>query len=137
MYADLTGNISRLYMPMLGAIAAPVGLLWFAWTCDPPVHWIVPIAAGAPFGMGLAQIMQGLIQYLIDTYTIYCASAIASTVIFRSILAAIFPLVSPYLYAGLGNTWATMVFAFLSLACAPLPFLFFVSDQETAQEDDC
>lgn len=122
---------------MLGAIAAPVGLLWFAWTCDPPVHWIVPIAAGAPFGMGLAQIMQGLIQYLIDTYTIYCASAIASTVIFRSILAAIFPLVSPYLYAGLGNTWATMVFAFLSLACAPLPFLFFVSDQETAQEDDC
>lgn len=70
--------------------------------------------------------MQGLVQYLMDTYTIYCASAIASTVIMRSILAALFPLISPFMYGNLGNHWATMVFAFLSLACTPLPFLFFV-----------
>ena len=96
-------------------------------TCNPPTHWLVPIAAGVPFGMGLAQIMQGLVQYLMDTYTIYCASAIASTVILRSILAAVFPLVSPFMFARLGNVWASMVFAFLSVACTPLPFLFFVS----------
>ena len=29
--------------------------------------------------------MQGLVQYIMDTYTIYCASAIASTVILRCI----------------------------------------------------
>ncbi|KAJ3556051.1 hypothetical protein NM688_g2239 [Phlebia brevispora] len=116
---------SRLYMPMVGAIILPAGLFWFAWTCEPPVFWLAPIAAGVPFGTGLAQIMQGLVQYLMDTYTIYCASAIASTVILRSILAAVFPLISPFMYANLGNSWATMVFAFLSVTCTPLPFLFF------------
>jgi hypothetical protein len=95
-------------------------------TSDPPVHWIVPIIAGFPFGCGIAQIMQGVVQYLMDSYTIYCASAIASTVILRSILAATFPLVCPPMYARLGNGWASSVWAFASLACAPLPFLFFV-----------
>ncbi|PSR88897.1 hypothetical protein PHLCEN_2v5046 [Hermanssonia centrifuga] len=116
---------ARLYMPMVGAIVLPAGLFWFAWTSLPPTHWIVPIFAGVPFGTGLAQIMQGLVQYIMDTYTIYCASAIASTVILRSILAAIFPLISPAMYSRLGDEWATTVFAFLSLACTPLPFLFF------------
>lgn len=78
--------------------------------------------------MGVAQIMAGLVQYIIDAYGIYCASAIASTVIFRSILAAIFPLISPAMYATLGVHWAPSVFAFLSLVCMPLPWLFYVSD---------
>ena len=34
----------------IGAIASPLGQLWFAWTCVPPVHWIWPILAGVPFG---------------------------------------------------------------------------------------
>ncbi|KAI0818836.1 MFS general substrate transporter [Irpex lacteus] len=116
---------SRLYLPMLGAILCPVGLFWFAWTALPPIHWIVPILAGVPFGIGVAQIMTGLVQYLMDCYTIYCASAIASTVIMRSILAAIFPLISPAMYNNLGVHWASSVFAFLSVLCMPLPFLFF------------
>lgn len=35
-----------------GAILLAVGQLWFAWTCQPSVHWIFPILAGAPFGIG-------------------------------------------------------------------------------------
>ena len=96
-------------------------------TSLPPIHWIVPILGGFPFGCGIAQIMQGIVQYIMDSYTIYCASAIASTVILRSIFAAVFPLISPAMYARLGPQWAASVFAFLSLACTPLPFLFFVS----------
>ena len=146
MSRPCTSNVclfSRLYMPMIGAVVLPAGLIWFAWyasrmsqvlrcstsilrTSNPPVFWLAPIAAGVPFGIGLSQIMQGLVQYLMDTYTIYCASAIASTVILRSILAAIFPIICPTMFANLGNHWAIMVFAFLSLACTPLPFLFFV-----------
>ncbi|KIP06011.1 hypothetical protein PHLGIDRAFT_107513 [Phlebiopsis gigantea 11061_1 CR5-6] len=116
---------ARLYMPMMGAILCPVGLFWFAWTSTPPIHWIVPILGGFPFGTGIAQIMQGLLQYLMDTYTIYCASAVASTVVLRCTLAAVFPLISPTMYAHLGPQWAASVFAFLSLACTPMPFLFF------------
>ena len=108
-------------------------------TSLPPIHWIVPILAGVPFGIGVAQIMTGLVQYLMDCYTIYCASAIASTVILRSILAAVFPLISPAMYKNLGVHWASSVFAFLSVVCMPLPFLFFVSLLYTvvAHEDIC
>ena len=36
----------------IAAVLVPVGELWFAWTCVPPVHWIWPILAGIPFGAG-------------------------------------------------------------------------------------
>lgn len=32
----------------IAAVMAPVGEIWFAWTCIPPVHWIWPILAGIP-----------------------------------------------------------------------------------------
>ena len=129
---------------MIGGIFLPISLFWFAWyashaspngkstqfvrrTSDPPVPWIVPVLAGIPFGFSCAIIMQGLTKYLMDTYSIYCASAIASTVVTRSIVAAVFPLISPALYSNLGDAWACSVFAFLAAACMPVPFLFYVS----------
>lgn len=63
-----------------------------------------------------------------DTYTIYSASALAATVILRSTCAAAFPLFSPTLYAALGDQWACSVFAFLALACMPMPWLFWVRE---------
>ena len=96
-------------------------------TSDPPIPWIVPALAGIPFGFSCAIIMQGLVQYLMDAYSIYCASAIASTVVTRSVVAAVFPLISPTLYGNLGDSWACSVFAFLAAACMPVPFLFYVS----------
>ncbi|EJF62434.1 MFS general substrate transporter [Dichomitus squalens LYAD-421 SS1] len=116
---------ARLYLPMVGGIFLPISLFWFAWTSDPPIPWIVPVLAGIPFGFSCAIIMQGLTQYLMDAYSIYCASAIASTVILRSVVAAIFPLISPALYHNLGDAWACSVFAFLASACMPVPFLFY------------
>ncbi|KAJ3476096.1 hypothetical protein NLI96_g11395 [Meripilus lineatus] len=116
---------ARLYFPMVGAFLLPIGLFWFAWTTQPTIHFIVPILAGIPTGTGTAFIMQGLVQYIMDTYTIYCASAIASTVLLRSVLAAIFPLISPPMFRRLGDQWALSIWAFLAVACMPLPALFF------------
>ncbi|KAM5539116.1 hypothetical protein V8D89_007339 [Ganoderma adspersum] len=116
---------ARLYMPMVGGVFLPISLFWFAWTSDPPIPWIVPALAGIPFGFSCAIIMQGLVQYLMDTYSIYCSSAIASTVVTRSVVAAVFPLISPTLYGNLGDSWACSVFAFLAAACMPVPFLFY------------
>lgn len=80
-----------------------------------------------PFGVALAQILQSLTAYLMDAYTIYAASAIAATVVLRSLLAMAFPLFSPSLFAALGDQWAVTLFAFLALACTPMPILFWVS----------
>ncbi|KAI0747878.1 MFS general substrate transporter [Daedaleopsis nitida] len=115
----------RLYLCMVGGVFLPISLFWFAWTSTPSVHWIVPVLAGIPFGFSCALIMQGLVQYLMDAYSIYCASAIASTVVTRSVVAAIFPIISPTLYGNLGDAWACSVFAFLAAVCMPVPFLFY------------
>lgn len=96
-------------------------------TSNPGVFWIVPIIAGAPFGVGVALVMQGLTQYLMDAYRLYGASALAATVVLRSICAAVLPEVVPFMYENLGDAWAMSIFAFLVTACMPLPFLFFVS----------
>ncbi|KAG6869016.1 hypothetical protein C0993_005675 [Termitomyces sp. T159_Od127] len=93
-------------------------------TTSPAIHWIVPILAGIPFGTGVAQILQSLTTYLMDTYPLYFASSIAATIVLRSICGAAFPLFSPAMFAALGDQWAMSVFAFLSLACTPIPILF-------------
>ncbi|KXN87747.1 hypothetical protein AN958_08223 [Leucoagaricus sp. SymC.cos] len=115
---------ARLHMAMVGGVLAPVGLWWFAWTSMPSVHWIVPILAGVPFGIGVAQILQSLTAYLMDTYNVYFASAIAATVVLRSCCGAAFPLFSPSMFDALGDQWAMSVFAALSTACMPIPVLF-------------
>ncbi|TFK84318.1 MFS general substrate transporter [Polyporus arcularius HHB13444] len=116
---------ARLYLPMIGGITLPISLFWFAWTSDPPIPWIVPVLAGIPFGFACAIIMQGLTQYLMDAYGIYCASAIASTVVTRSVVAAVFPVISSPMYARLGDAWACSIFAFLAAACMPVPYVFY------------
>lgn len=95
-------------------------------TTRPAIHWIVPILAGIPFGMGVAQILQSLTTYLMDTYNIYFASAIAATVVLRSTCGAVFPLFSPAMFKALGDEWAMSVFACLSTICMPIPLLFWV-----------
>ncbi|EFI28428.1 hypothetical protein CC1G_13962 [Coprinopsis cinerea okayama7 len=115
---------ARLHMALLGGLLAPLGLWWFAWTTPPPIHWSIPLLASIPFGTGISQILQSLTTYLMDTYTIYFASAISATVVLRSICAAVFPLFSPALFARLGDEWAMSVFAILSTVCVPIPWLF-------------
>ncbi|KAH8108480.1 MFS general substrate transporter [Phellopilus nigrolimitatus] len=114
----------RLYSAMVGAVMLPVGLFWFAWTSDSPVSFFAPVFAGVPFGTGISTILQSLTSYLMDSYSIYAASAIAATVVLRSIMACAFPLFSPFMFARLGDHWAMSVFAFLSLGCMPMPLLF-------------
>ncbi|KZP24834.1 MFS general substrate transporter [Athelia psychrophila] len=115
---------ARLHLAMVGGVLLPVSLFWFAWTSQPSIHWIVPVLAGVPFGIAVAQILQSLTAYLMDAYAIYSASAIAATVVLRSLLAMAFPLFSPSLFATVGDQWASTLFAFLALVCTPMPVLF-------------
>ncbi|KAL7415199.1 major facilitator superfamily domain-containing protein [Mrakia frigida] len=141
---------ARLYFAMLGAPMLPIGLFWyvpsfplvfrgqcsslpspallrlrFAWTSNPSIHWISPVLAGAPFGFGMLLVFTSVLGYLIDTYLMYAASALAANAVLRSILGAVFPLFSTYMYKNLGNEWASSLIGFLALICVPMPFVFF------------
>lgn len=52
----------------IAAVLAPIGELWFAWTCVPPVHWIWPILAGIPFGAGNTGVFIYASNYLAQSY---------------------------------------------------------------------
>lgn len=60
-----------------------------------------------------------------DAYLIYAASVLAANSVLRSLFGAAFPLFTTQMYESLGINWASTLVAFLALACAPLPFLFF------------
>ncbi|KAL4909361.1 hypothetical protein BDW74DRAFT_165849 [Aspergillus multicolor] len=107
------------------AICLPVGLFWFAWTNSPSVHWMAPIAAGVPFGFGMVMVFIPILNYLVDSYTIYAASVMASSWALRAIFGAAFPLFTSYMFENLGIHWAASIPAFLATACAPLPFVFY------------
>lgn len=116
---------TRLLPTMVGGLAIPIGLFWFAWTDGPNVHWIVSIIAGAPFGFGMVLVFLSIMTYLVDAYTIYAASVLAANSVIRSCFGAGFPLFTTYMYHNLGIHWATCIPAFLSVACVPFPFLFY------------
>lgn len=109
----------------IAAISMPVGELWFAWTCTPNVHWIWPILAGIPFGAGTSTIFIYATNYLVYSYGIYAASALAGNAVLRSIMGATLPLAGPALYRSLGSHWAGTLLAFLEIMLIPIPFVFY------------
>lgn len=57
----------RLPPAMVESILIPVGLFWFAWTCDEPIHWIVPVFGSAFFACGVVVVFMSLLNWLIDS----------------------------------------------------------------------
>ncbi|TGO26389.1 hypothetical protein BPAE_0060g00040 [Botrytis paeoniae] len=116
---------ARLPPSLIGSIALPLGLFWFAWTNSPSIHWSVSIIGSAPFGFGMVLVFMSTTNYLIDSYVIYAASVLAASGVLRSLFGAAFPLFTTYMYRDLGIHWASSIPAFLALACVPFPFLFY------------
>ncbi|KAJ6547315.1 major facilitator superfamily domain-containing protein [Mycena capillaripes] len=118
---------ARLHQAMVGGVLIPIGLFWFAFSASPSVHWLVPIVGSGFFGMGISQILQSLTSYLMDAYELYFASAVASTIVMRSVCAAFLPQVVPVMFSRLGDEIAMSLFGGLGLVCTPIPFLFWAS----------
>lgn len=117
---------ARLPPAMIGGIAIPIGLFWFAWTNGPNVQFMVSIIAGAPFGFGMVLVFLAIMNYLIDSYVIFAASVLAANAVLRSLFGFAFPLFTTYMYQNLGIHWASTIPAFLALACVPFPYLFYL-----------
>ncbi|KAJ5787109.1 hypothetical protein N7457_002099 [Penicillium paradoxum] len=116
---------SRLPPAIVGAVALPIGMFGFAWTTYPSIHWSVSIILSAPFGFGCVLVLLPIMNYLIDSYTIYAASVLAAAAIFRSVIGAVFPLFTSQMYHNLGIHWASSIPAFMTLVCIPFPLIMF------------
>ncbi|KAH7382421.1 major facilitator superfamily domain-containing protein [Phaeosphaeria sp. MPI-PUGE-AT-0046c] len=116
----------RLPPMIVGAIALPVGLFWFAWTSDPNITWVPQVLSTALIGLGcMVPFWQGM-SYLIDCYGFYSNSAIAVNTFIRSFFGAFFPLFTHAMYHNLGVPWATSLLGFICVAFLPVPILFYI-----------
>ncbi|RYC61973.1 hypothetical protein CHU98_g4244 [Xylaria longipes] len=79
----------RLASSILGAVLVPIGLFWFAWTSFPWLHWILPIIGSAIFGCGTLLVFNGIFTFLVDTYPLYAASALAANSFLRCTFAVV------------------------------------------------
>lgn len=116
----------RLAPAVVGAPFCVVGLFLFAWTIYPRVHWIVPEIAIGLFGFGLILVFSGIFTFLVEAFPLYAASALSANSFARSSFAGAFPLFGVQMYRKLNFHWATTLLAFLCLAMAPFPYIFFI-----------
>lgn len=112
---------ARLPPSVIGSIALPIGVFWFAWTNGPSIHWAVSIVGTVPFAFGMVLVFISCINYLIDAYTIYAASVLAASAMLRAFIGAAFPLFTIQMYNNLGIHWASSIPGFLTLLCLPFP----------------
>ncbi|RAQ56976.1 MFS multidrug transporter [Aspergillus flavus] len=116
----------RLIPMMVGAVVLPPGLFWFAWTSSTHITWVPQVLAGIPIGMGIQVIYTMGLNYILDVYTPYAASAVSEYTFVRSMAAAGFPLFATPMYDRLGISWATSLLGFVSVLMMPVPLLFYV-----------
>lgn len=113
-------------VPLLGvaALCMPAGLFIYGWTAQTHCHWIAPNIGIFMFSMGCIAGMQCIQTYIVDTYTRYAASALAASVLLRSLAGFSFPLFAPYLFERLEYGWGNSVLAFVSIGIGiPAPLL--------------
>lgn len=111
----------------LACIAGPffvAGWFWVGWTAKPSVPWIIPVLSGIPFGVGYFLIFISFINYLVDAYKIFAASAMASATLCRSIFAAALPFAARPMYKALGIPWACTLLGIISTVMCLIPFVF-------------
>ncbi|KAF8243643.1 MFS general substrate transporter [Wilcoxina mikolae CBS 423.85] len=125
----------RLVPCIIGSFFFPVGLFWFSWAgANTSIHWIVPTLAGIPLGFGLITIFLQCLNYLIDAYLMFAASALAANTFLRSAFAAGFPLFGKYFFkpkpsGTLGIGWAGSLLGFVAVAMIPIPVVFFLKGE--------
>jgi MFS transporter, DHA1 family, multidrug resistance protein len=85
---------------------------------------MVPTVSGLFTGFGLITIFNPSMNYIIDAYLVFAASAMAANSVLRSTFGAVFPLFATFMFKNMGTNWAGLLlglFAVVLIAC-PLAF---------------
>lgn len=103
----------------------PASLFWMGWTDYSNISVWSPLAATVLTGIGILSVFISCYQYIIESYGIYSASALASVTLIRYLAAGGMVVAASPMYENLGVHWALTLLAFLSLLLVPVPFFFY------------
>ena len=115
---------ARLPPMLIGGVLFAIGLFWFGWTAAPHFSWVLPTVAAAFIGAGFNVIFQQCINFLVDTYGLYAASAVSANTFLRSLLASSFPLVAKPMFHNLGVGPAMSILGGIACLALPVPLIF-------------
>lgn len=119
----------RFIPMMMYAWLMPAGLLMFAWSAGRTL-WIVPILGLGIMASGFFIIFQNCLNYLVDAFTRFSASAIAANTFTRSVFGAMFPLFGTQIFTKLGVSWGATTLALIALGMLPISFIFYAFGQK-------
>jgi DHA1 family multidrug resistance protein-like MFS transporter len=129
VYFHLAGDRAvpekRLPPMCVGSVFFAAGLFITGWTASPRFPWIAPVLGLVAMGFGFFTIFQAAINYLVDTFTKYGASAIAANTFLRSCFAGAFPLVVSPLYHNIGIGPGSTITGGFACLMIPVPFFFY------------
>lgn len=76
------------------------------------------------FGAGFNVVFLQSLNYLVDTYGMYAASALSANTIVRSLVAAGLPLAARPMFENMGVPHAASLLGGISCIALPMPFVF-------------
>ncbi|KAH6664086.1 major facilitator superfamily domain-containing protein [Halenospora varia] len=114
-----------LWFAMFGAPAVPVSLFWMGWTNYPSISPWSGLLASVLFGYGILCIFISTYQYIIDSYELYAASALASLTLIRYVAAGGMTVVGIPFYKNLGVHWTLTILGCISALMVPVPYVFY------------
>jgi MFS family permease len=115
----------RLTLSIWFGLFLPITLFWYGWCAYYKVHYMATILSLIPYGFGAMGIFLPLTTYIVDSYPMYAASAIAANTVLRSLVGAFLPLAGPPMYESLGLGWGNSLLGFLCILMIPLPIIFY------------
>ncbi|KAI0002444.1 MFS polyamine transporter [Russula compacta] len=115
----------RLLNIVPGTIFLPIGLLIMGWSAQERVFWLVPDVGTVLVGAGTIVAFQSIQTYVIDSFTMHAASALAAVAFLRSLAGFGFPLFAPTMYNALGYGKGDTILAIVAIVVGcPAPWLF-------------
>lgn len=116
----------RLPPMMLGSVLFASSQFLTGWTATPRVHWIAPCIGLVMLGAGFFTIFQAALNYLVDTFQMYAASAVAANTFLRSCFAGAFPLVVGPLYHNIGVGPGSSITGGFAALLIPVPIVLYI-----------
>lgn len=126
----------RLPMLIVSSLFVPVSLIWFGWSAEKRLHWIMPGIGLALFAFGIVCIFQLSQAYFIDmsihtskneegveVIINFSALSVAAAAMFRSLFGFTFPLFAPKMFDAMGYGWSHTMCAFISLVLIVWPVM--------------
>ncbi|KAJ7588113.1 major facilitator superfamily domain-containing protein [Mycena floridula] len=110
----------RIPALFVGSLIVPIGLLWYGWSAQAKLHWMMPIVGAGIYGFVSRSISLPISLYLVDAFT-YAASALAAASVFRSLFGFAFPLFASQMFDALGMGPGNSLLAGMSIVLG-IPF---------------